>query len=117
MSRDIIVLDDDQRRHDVFDVWLEGHGVTHVYSAAGAAKAMLRSKFDVAFLDHDLGEGATTGSRLAEWMMKMPDDHRPSLVVIHSLNPVGASNMYSLLQRAGFNVQMIPFGSRAVKLV
>lgn len=117
MSRSVLILDDEQGRHDVFDVWLEEHAVKHAYSVQSAVAFMFNTKFDVVFLDHDLGEGRPTGYEIAKWMAtEMSKTKWPGLVVIHSLNPFGAERMHSTLREAGFNVQKVPFGSRIVKL-
>jgi hypothetical protein len=56
-----------------------------------------RSEDIVLSLDHDLGEGAPTGYDLVsqiECAIAISDDFRPNInFIIHSQNPVGASNM------------------------
>ena len=50
----ILVLDDDQKRHEAFKFHLFRHDVTHVYTCDEAIKAIEQEKWDIIFLDHDL---------------------------------------------------------------
>lgn len=52
----ILVLDDNVERHEWFKKTLQGHNVTHTWTATQAIKAMHKQKFDTVFLDHDLGD-------------------------------------------------------------
>ena len=61
------------------------------------------AKWDVLFLDHDLG-GETyvnsnredTGAEIARWLDNNPD-HKPDHIIIHSLNEDGSKYMKHLL--------------------
>jgi len=60
-------------------------------------------KFDIIFLDHDLGgkhmveSGPDTGYEVAEWLRDHPEK-LPQIVVVHSLNPAGRANIYHCLK-------------------
>ena len=63
-------------------------------------------KWDVMSLDHDLGDTNCTGygraptfdgAWVADWLVRNMD-MMPSLVLIHSSNPVGAGRMHKILQ-------------------
>ena len=52
----VLVLDDDDVRHEVFSQILSGCEVLHVHTAWEACRALQQSvPFDLACLDHDLG--------------------------------------------------------------
>ena len=57
-----------------------------------AKKYLNENKYDIIFLDHDLGgwEGILVAKHVADVGVSCP-------VVIHSLNPVGARNMHNIL--------------------
>jgi CheY-like chemotaxis protein len=104
-----LVLDDDPVRLGRFRGWLRGHKVAFALDADAAIDALqAHGPFDVAFLDHDLGPGAT-GRTVAEHIAAMPRARRPARVVIHSWNPRGAADMHAILQRAGVDSAIAPF--------
>lgn len=129
----ILVLDDDQLRHDAFKKNLKGHDVTHVYSANDAAKAVKEhAKFDAFFLDHDLadfadsgtGYGAAielTGADFAAWLARpeemggAPKDKIPSIIWIHSWNPDGAKRMKGWLENLPCNIVVQPWNTETGK--
>lgn len=57
-------------------------------------------KYDIVFLDHDLGEGKMTGYDVAKFMVE--HNIKVGLVVIHTMNPVGADNIHTLLRNTGY---------------
>ena len=58
-------------------------------------------EYDIVFLDHDLGEGKMTGYDVAKFMIQHGINCK--LVVIHTMNPVGAENIHTLLRNTGYN--------------
>lgn len=94
----ILILDDDQIRHDFFNRALFGENITNVYTADQCIDVLRNEKFDIAFLDHDLGgqvmvgSGPKTGYQVA-CFLEMTPHLKPPRVIIHSLNPSGARNM------------------------
>ena len=86
-------------------------------SQCGIDKLMMIDHVDILFLDHDLG-GETfvpsfepnTGMEVVRWIEK----NNPSIgrVIIHSWNPDGAKYMRMALDRAGYDVVYIPFGTK-----
>lgn len=114
--KDVLVLDDEEYRHSLFRSALVAHRVTHVYTVVDAMDVMRGQKFNTVFLDHDLGDHQLTGSDLVNWMVtEMPVENHPDRVVIHSLNPYGASAMYAGLNKFGFHVEKIPFRSEPIR--
>lgn len=57
-------------------------------------------KYDIVFLDHDLGEGKRTGYDVVKFMVE--HNIKVGLVVIHTMNPVGADNIHTLLRNTGY---------------
>lgn len=106
----ILILDDDMNRHIIFNRKLIGHLVTNVTTAKEAIYKLQTESFDIVFLDHDLGgeifvssSHENTGYSVAKWLSELKD-RQPERIIIHSLNPVGASNMKSILT----NAEVIP---------
>lgn len=106
----ILFLDDDDIRHDLFDLaLLPDHDITHVHTYAEFKTALMSDKFDVIFLDHDLNycqyesksaDGKElTGYHAAELFKKL--NYKPK-VIVHSHNMGGAIHMTSLLKSLGF---------------
>lgn len=92
----ILVVDDDSSRVDWFVHNLEKQYDVRVAIDAAAALDQLReTKFDLAFIDHDMGPGMN-GSELAAYMIKNAKRFKlPYRVWLHSSNRSGASNMES----------------------
>jgi CheY-like chemotaxis protein len=110
----ILVLDDEQYRHDEFARRFTGHDVTHVRMVHEALDALRGPRFDLAQLDHDLGSGDGTGRDVAEFIAAMPESHRPSFVSVHSFNPPGARLMVAILLRVGIRARHEPFTCGAI---
>jgi len=118
----ILILEDDPRRMEIFVAKLTPkHSIYWVDTADAAIKALAKDKFDVVFLDHDLGgeppmfygqncdiSDPNTGSEVVRWMVK--DDYTDSpVVIVHSINTPAAENMEHKLTYAGFENHRIPF--------
>ena len=55
---------------------------------------------DILSLDHDLGENSDSGYAICQWMVEnLAPAKWPTHIYIHSANPVGRENMFSLLSR------------------
>lgn len=107
------VLEDSPERQKHFKWWrLQGHEVTIVNNVGEAIAVLEEQEFDIAFLDHDLGERVyvdsfdkeETGYLVALWLAEH-EDRRPEVIVLHSLNPAGRENMKAVLPDA----HIIPF--------
>ncbi len=110
----ILVLDDEKVRHDTFASRLAGHDVTHVWSAKAAAKALDRERFDLVFLDHDLGESAGNGQQVADYIARRLDpEKRSGRVIVHSWNVVRAPLMVATLCGAGIPARHVIFPGAA----
>lgn len=116
----ILVLDDDQKRHEAFKFHLFRHDITHVYTCDEAIKAIEQEKWDIIFLDHDLEdrhyssasdgkveELEKTGYDVAVHIAKnLPTEKAPQFILIHSWNPVGWKRMFAaLMDRRDFKTR------------
>ena len=107
----ILVLEDNHERHKSFKKnfgWFNGErtDLQIVETAKEAIELFDKNKYDMAFLDHDLGnevmvasEKPGTGYEVACWLEAHPDK-QPKDIVIHSLNPDGAHRMGQALKKA-----------------
>lgn len=120
-------LDDMPERHESFESQLEAARIIPHWSAETGEHAIeqLREfpRFDVAFLDHDLGQEhyaehragvreptrVLDGTGVAEYIATMPEVQRPLVAIIHSWNRYGANRMARILYRAGLHVLQVPF--------
>lgn len=106
----ILILDDAGVRHEFFRGWLQpqGHVLVEALTAAEAITTLDGGRFDVAFLDHDLGAGPD-GKIVASHIVKMSAAARPNLVVVHSANTVAALAMVLTLRLFGVATSSYPF--------
>ena len=102
----ILILEDSPERIKTFKRKLMNHDTYFFDNVEEAKKALkLLGPFDIVFLDHDLDDrvfvnsnDANTGYQLAKYIaennINIPD------VIIHTMNPVGAENIKSVLPKA-----------------
>lgn len=111
----ILIVDDEQWRHDLYNKAYIGNEVVSVYSSDDAIKKLQEQTFDVIQLDHDLadehyqnldGQHEKTGYDVACYIEQNPGLWNIK-VVIHSLNPAGRNRMYAAL-RNSLDVKIIP---------
>jgi len=124
----ILILDDMVERHEGFLKHFAGHDITHCWTYLQAVTAMRETKFDIACLDHDLGD-LTKGGKVkvdsehfklefrpdystegygggksyytgadVAWWLKNNPGYCPSKILVHSHNPDGANNIALLLK-------------------
>lgn len=74
-----------------------------------------QSRFDLVYLDHDLGgktfvpSNEESGYWVAKFISEMPFSKRPYKVVVHTYNPAGARNMMDVLKDTVPELQYEPF--------
>ena len=104
----IFILEDDPERIKKFRRNLIGHELD-ITTTVDEGKKYINKKYDLIFLDHDLGghqmvdSGEGTGYELAALIADTVNKN--SAIIIHSLNHYGASAMHFCLPDA----QRIPF--------
>jgi len=108
----IFILEDDVTRMQYFYKIFEKDNVTWAKDAPEGLEAISNKKFDIIFLDHDLGgEQMVSSSHRNTGYTVAKEIHnsinKDTRVVIHSFNPIGAANMAACLPRA----QRRPFGT------
>lgn len=116
----VLFLDDDEERHEAVrrmaDL-LPQVRIDHVWTAEKARRALDRTRYDLALLDHDL-EPLTyaptpgrDGQAVAAFIVTLPAWRRPRQVVVHSWNPLGAAEMERMLAEAGVPVSRAESGT------
>jgi CheY-like chemotaxis protein len=107
----VLILEDDKERHRQFKQRMLEIGASYdlVENADEAINLLKTKKYDIIFLDHDLGgevyvseNNKNTGSEVARYLNKNMVE---SIVIIHSLNPIGSEYMQSLIP----NSLIVPF--------
>jgi len=107
-----LVVDDDLIRHEEFERLLkkielsEPSEVVHTYTSQEAIHALKQQYFDVIYLDHDLGDNEVCKNDntipVAKFLCTQEDQRGKlghyDIVFIHSLNPVGARNLFNILK-------------------
>ena len=118
----ILILEDDLNRIETFKVKLGlQHELTFVDTAEAAIEE-LHEKFDVVFLDHDLGgeqmvdtADENTGSEVVRWLTETEkgNSHVFTSFIIHSMNLPAAKSMENTLKYhfSKDYVHRIPFTS------
>lgn len=116
----VLILDDEQSRHDLLTKKLPNAEITHTYKAWEAIASFLNCKYDVAYLDHDLGEVedpavAKLSAGIVNDGMAVVDSmvnnrlSAPTIVVCHSMNPIARKRMYDTLKDNNLAVIERPF--------
>lgn len=118
----ILVLDDSLARHETFKKRLQGHSLTHVTTRDEAIDALnTQPQFDMAYLDHSLGEtegplnpgvpamDLPSGMHVVEHIKSLPLEKRPKTCVVHSMDHQPSHEMVLRLREAGIEAQRQPF--------
>ena len=96
----VLVLEDNKDRLNWFKETFSKCELYIAMTAEKAADAIMKWEFDLIFIDHDLADETRTGydfaKLLAEEIRVGRITNDPS-IYIHSLNPVGAKNIKSIL--------------------
>lgn len=105
----ILILEDDEERMKFFYKKYDKENIDHACNSKDAIAALENNKYDIIFLDHDLGgtqinyDPEDCGTLVAEYLAENPVD---SEIIIHSFNSVAANRMVRILHR--MNVKYIP---------
>jgi len=109
----ILILDDEKFRHDKFSSHYKGNEIFHAMNYSQFVNVLQTQKWDLIHLDHDLGEEPVADSYRDGWgnicfftgyhaalkICELSEDYLPNLVIIHSMNPRGSEEIYSVLKR------------------
>ena len=101
----ILILEDNFERQEQFRKNLSGHNIEITDSSKVAIEKLTNEKYQLLFLDHDLGglvgveSGENTGYEVAEFL-KFNNQHMPQNIIVHSLNVPGAQNIIAALPNA-----------------
>jgi len=92
-----LFLDDNSERHRLFSTWYPDAVRVCTQEVPGNTYC------------GTYGESELTGQDAAIHVARLPEDKRPTQVVIHSWNPPGATRMLQLLRDAGVRAIRAPF--------
>lgn len=121
----ILILDDQDIRHQVFRRIYAEQSVTSVSRYSEFLNVLSTRVWDLIHLDHDLGDfvdnadtyvdgwGKTcefNGQHAALRVCELSENLRPARVIVHSINSIGAAAMLQTLRRAGIPSEWEPFG-------
>ena len=112
-----------ESRHDWFKMAMgKDNKLVHCYTPDEFYAEVEIGWPDTMFLDHDLSETAImcdpdniderTGTDVAQWLAATTEDcdAERCQVIIHSMNPIGAENMYQILKKNAWqDLQKVPF--------
>lgn len=120
--RRILILDDDENRHDFFRKIFRDCLRVHVYTTKQAIEELSdRPRFDLVCLDHDLpisekligvinpGDGAQVAAFIRDFMLPL---QYPKAILIHSQNQKGSERIREILKPTGIPVTVKPFNYR-----
>ena len=110
----ILLVEDAKERVRWFKSEFYGCDIVVEKRPGRACRFVREKKFDLIFLDHDLGIQASGGDELdsMEVAKAIPGSvNRNTTVIIHSINPVGSENLRVFLSRNGVNVHRIVYGT------
>jgi len=100
----VFVLEDDEKRVEWINKNFDKRVKMDLVDTADDAINLLRNnKYDIIFLDHDLGGEQmvdsnyhNTGATVAKMIHET--ENKNSTVIVHSYNPIGANNMMSSMR-------------------
>jgi len=101
-----LVLDDSPERIE----WFRGYctQLDWVKTVPDAISALQRSRYNVIFLDHDLGTEPAVGRDVAKWLIQTKA-HKNTPIWVHSQNVVSGPKIERELRDAGYDVVWRPF--------
>ncbi|MBV9958464.1 MAG: response regulator, partial [Acidobacteria bacterium] len=106
----VLIVEDDEARCVWFRRKFAGDELDVTCDVGQAFKWLAEREYEVILLDHDLTEehylsdepdDERTGYAVAAWLAGHPDRQREAIIIIHSLNYLGAERMLTTLREAG----------------
>jgi len=114
----VLIVEDDETRCAWFRERLSGSLLDVTCDVRAAIRWLGERDYRAVLLDHDLADehyfstepdDERTGYAVARWLADHPTSQRDALIVVHSLNYVGARRMVEVLRAAGREAEHIPF--------
>ena len=107
-SLNIFVLEDSLERIKWFEETFEDCNIFFTKKVKEACEKLRSEKYDLIFLDRDLGSIEENGEEVAN-MMRKEKLSPNACIIIHTVNPFGQANMKKYLKSYHKNVNMIDF--------
>lgn len=104
----IFILEDDKERVEWFKNTFYDCKVFVTCDIYDACDKLKNNKYDIIFLDRDLGHPLVSGECVAK-VMEMYKLNTDSCIVIHTSNPIGKINIKKYLEKYHKNVYVIDF--------
>jgi len=115
----VLLLDDDERRHDWFAARFAGDQLDIAVAPADAIALLGTHDYDAIFLDHDLlpehyrttdaRDDERTGYAVAAWLAARPDVQPATTIIVHTRNANGALRMVQAMRAAGRRAEYVPW--------
>ena len=115
----VLLLDDDERRHDWFAERFDGDQLDIAVEPATAIELLAANAYDAIFLDHDLlpehyrttnsRDEERTGYAVAAWLAARPEVQPSTTIIVHTRNANGALKMVSKMREAGRRAEYVPW--------
>jgi CheY-like chemotaxis protein len=114
----ILIVEDDEARCAWFRERLTGRTLDVTCDVRVAIEWLATREYEAVLLDHDLADehyfsnapdDERTGYAVARWLADNPTAQRDALVIVHSLNYVGAQRMVNAMRDAGRDAEHVPF--------
>jgi CheY-like chemotaxis protein len=114
----VLIVEDDETRCQWFHQKFSTHLRDVTCDVRQAIEWLAEREYTTILLDHDLADehyfsdkpdDERTGYAVAAWLASHPDRQRDALIVIHSLNYIGAQRMLDILHDAGRDAEHVPF--------
>jgi CheY-like chemotaxis protein len=115
----VLLLDDDERRHEWFAERFAGDQLDIAVEPNTAIELLAASPYDAIFLDHDLlpehyrttdaRDEERTGYAVAAWLAARPDVQPATTIIVHTRNANGALKMVQTMRAAGRRAEYVPW--------
>lgn len=123
---EIFILDDDERRQRWFVKKFKGDRLEIAETVEEAKNILKVGRFDAIFLDHDLlphhyesnshNDFENTGFAIAEWLADNKNIQPSAMIMVHTRNKEGGSNMAERLREGKRQVEYVPFNMLEFKI-
>ena len=111
----ILILEDSSKRIAWFSEEFKEYDLVIANNSSMAIDILKTMNFDLAMLDHDLGQkifaksDKNSGFAVAEEIPKNPESVKN--VIVHSYNPEGSIRMMKVFEKCGIKAYQMPYGT------